>query len=121
MVNMASKIKGLDCPVRLSISFSHKIYDACAGAYPVPWGEIGGGVEPARYNPFLSNDDFFRWKLYLPEKSRYPAACSGVVHSLEKIATSKKVSIAWVVREAVETYLERQTKGYVVAQDTKNV
>jgi hypothetical protein len=27
--------------------------DSCAGAYPAPWGEIVGGVEPARYNPFL--------------------------------------------------------------------
>jgi predicted transcriptional regulator len=44
-----------------------------------------------------------------------------IYDSIEKIATSKKVSIAWVVRDAVETYLERQTKGCIVEQDAKNV
>jgi metal-responsive CopG/Arc/MetJ family transcriptional regulator len=44
-----------------------------------------------------------------------------IYDSIEKIAISKKVSIAWVVRDAVETYLERQTKGYIVEQDAKNV
>jgi predicted DNA-binding ribbon-helix-helix protein len=30
----------------------------------------------------------------------------GIYDSLEKIAVAKKVSIAWVVREAVESYLD---------------
>ena len=41
--------------------------------------------------------------------------------SLEKIAIEKKVSLAWVVRDAVETYLKVQKEGETIRKDTKNV
>ena len=36
-----------------------------------------------------------------------------IYSSLEEIALEKKVSLAWVVREAVETYLKGQKEGRV--------
>jgi len=40
-----------------------------------------------------------------------------IYSSLEEIAYEKKVSLAWVVREAVETYLKGQKGG----KNVKNV
>jgi len=45
----------------------------------------------------------------------------GVYTSLEKIAAYKKVSLAWVVREAVETYLDKQNEGETIRRDSQNV
>ena len=65
---MSNKIKGGEDIRRLSVSFSHKIYD-----------------------------------------------------SLEEIAASKKVSIAWVVRDAVEIYTKNQKDSISIIPDVKNV
>jgi predicted DNA-binding protein len=43
-----------------------------------------------------------------------------IYNSLEEMADSKKVSIAWVVREAVETYLEEQKGHFDKEPDTQN-
>jgi predicted DNA-binding ribbon-helix-helix protein len=41
--------------------------------------------------------------------------------SLEEMAASKKVSIAWVIRDAVEIYTKNQKDSISIMLDVKNV
>jgi metal-responsive CopG/Arc/MetJ family transcriptional regulator len=59
-------------------------------------------------NKIKGSEDIRRLSVSFPHK---------IYDSIEGIAFSKKVSIAWVVRDAVETYIQKQEDNTNVMPD----
>ena len=58
------------------------------------------------------SEDTVRSSISFPKK---------IYATLEELAIVKKVSLAWVVRDAVESYLDKQNEGKIKGMDAKNV
>ncbi|MDR1245048.1 MAG: hypothetical protein LBJ98_03620 [Endomicrobium sp.] len=63
-------------------------------------------------NKIKGTEDIRRLSVSFPHK---------IYDSIEGMASSKKVSIAWVVRDAVETYIKKQEDNTNVIPDARDV